>query len=77
MTTIGNSTAQPSPAEASGLVKMHDDSAASDPAMRWHEKLDDGTRVLIRPIRKEDANVERSFIEGCRRSRGAIGFSGR
>jgi GNAT superfamily N-acetyltransferase len=63
MTTIGNSTAQPSPAEASGLVKMHDGSAASDPAMHWHEKLDDGTRVLIRPIRKEDADLERSFIE--------------
>jgi GNAT superfamily N-acetyltransferase len=31
--------------------------------MHWHEKLADGSLVLIRPIRKEDADLERSFIE--------------
>lgn len=34
-----------------------------DPAARWHEKLRDGTSILIRPICKEDAALERSFIE--------------
>jgi N-acetylglutamate synthase-like GNAT family acetyltransferase len=37
--------------------------AASDPMSHWHETLSDGSRVLIRPIRKEDANLERVFIE--------------
>lgn len=34
-----------------------------DPGLRWHETLRDGTRVLIRPIQKEDAGLERAFIE--------------
>jgi len=29
----------------------------------WHEKLRDGTPVLIRPIRSEDADLERRFID--------------
>ena len=29
----------------------------------WHDVLLDGTRVLIRPIHKEDAALEREFIE--------------
>lgn len=29
---------------------------------RWMETLSDGTRVIIRPIRKEDAALERAFI---------------
>ncbi len=37
--------------------------AASDPMSHWHETLGDGSRVLIRPIRKEDAELERAFIE--------------
>ena len=37
--------------------------AASDPMSHWHETLSDGSRVLIRPIRKEDAALERTFIE--------------
>jgi GNAT superfamily N-acetyltransferase len=34
-----------------------------DPMAHWHETLRDGTRVLIRPIGKEDAALERAFIE--------------
>ena len=37
--------------------------AASDTMSHWHETLSDGSRVLIRPIRKEDADLERAFIE--------------
>ena len=33
------------------------------PALHWHETLRDGTRVLIRPIQKEDAPLERLFLE--------------
>ena len=31
-------------------------------APQWTEKLADGTHVIIRPIRKEDAALERAFI---------------
>lgn len=34
-----------------------------DPMAHWHETLRDGTRVLIRPIAKEDVDLERRFIE--------------
>jgi GNAT superfamily N-acetyltransferase len=34
-----------------------------DPMAHWHETLRDGSRVLIRPIGKEDAAIERTFIE--------------
>ena len=34
-----------------------------DTAFHWQETLRDGTRVLIRPIRKEDAALEREFLE--------------
>src|SRR5271167_1140091 len=37
--------------------------AGFDPELHWHETLRDGTRVLVRPIRKEDAPLERAFIE--------------
>lgn len=30
---------------------------------RWTEKLRDGTAVLIRPVRREDAHAERAFIK--------------
>jgi|GEM_PF-5275617 len=42
---------------------MSDRHADSKPA-QWHERLRDGTEVLIRPIRREDADLEREFIEG-------------
>src|SRR4029077_2374147 len=32
-------------------------------AMRWKEKLRDGTTVLIRPICDDDVELERRFIE--------------
>ena len=34
-----------------------------DPMSHWHATLRDGTRVLIRPIAKEDVDLERGFIE--------------
>jgi GNAT superfamily N-acetyltransferase len=37
--------------------------AASAGPLEWKEKLRDGSRVLIRPIRGEDAALERRFIE--------------
>jgi len=38
-------------------------SAVNAPVRQWKEKLRDGTTVLIRPIRAEDAAIERRFIE--------------
>lgn len=34
-----------------------------DPMAHWHETLRDGSRVLIRPMSKQDAALERAFIE--------------
>ncbi|MBS0488125.1 MAG: N-acetyltransferase [Proteobacteria bacterium] len=36
---------------------------ATSPEPQWHEKLRDGTRVLIRPIHASDVELERRFIE--------------
>lgn len=38
--------------------------AAPAASLRWTETLRDGTHVIIRPIRKQDAALERAFIEG-------------
>jgi GNAT superfamily N-acetyltransferase len=40
--------------------------AATSPiaVTQWREKLNDGTEVLVRPISKDDADLERAFIEG-------------
>ena len=37
--------------------------ASFDPMSHWHETLPDGSRVLIRPIGKGDAALERAFLE--------------
>ncbi|HEY8011639.1 MAG TPA: GNAT family N-acetyltransferase [Rudaea sp.] len=42
-----------------GVVSLGIDSVD----MQWREKLRDGTSVLIRPIRDDDADMERRFIE--------------
>jgi GNAT superfamily N-acetyltransferase len=39
------------------------ETGASDRHPIWHEKLRDGTAVTIRPIRGEDAGIERRFID--------------
>ncbi|QBB71165.1 GNAT family N-acetyltransferase [Pseudolysobacter antarcticus] len=44
------------PAPKGSISPIHDDA-------RWSEKLRDGTTVLIRAIRDEDAELERRFIE--------------
>lgn len=36
---------------------------AGNDLLRWVDTLRDGTHVIIRPIRKEDAELERSFIK--------------
>ena len=36
--------------------------APSRDAPHWNETLSDGTQVIIRPIRKQDAELERAFI---------------
>lgn len=61
--TASNRTNAPSNASAgtpdaarAGKVGRHGES-------NWHDTLRDGTRVLIRPIHKQDAALEREFIE--------------
>ena len=64
MTSSGNSTTQAKPRETTGLGQAsHEAVPGFDPAMHWHEKLRDGTLVLIRPICKDDGGQERAFIE--------------
>jgi len=38
--------------------------APNAPPAQWHDRLRDGTHVLIRQIRGDDALLERAFIEG-------------
>ena len=38
-----------------------------EPASGWHDVLADGTAVLIRPIRKKDAPLERAFLRNLSR----------
>lgn len=66
------STAAKRPAKAqakpvkSAKPKSRRAAAGTKPAgnnlLRWVDTLRDGTHVIIRPIRKEDAELERSFI---------------
>lgn len=63
MQSLRHSTNQAGPRAASGPAETQRAATDSDTAMHWHDKLADGSLVLIRPIRKEDADLERSFIE--------------
>ena len=64
MTFSASSTTQAKPHEATGPDRTSQEAVAGfDPAMHWHDKLRDGTRVLIRPIGKDDGALERAFIE--------------
>ncbi|MDB5925107.1 MAG: hypothetical protein JWN13_4043 [Betaproteobacteria bacterium] len=64
MTTIDSSTMHTKPRETTGVAQMSNESVMGfDPTAHWHETLRDGTRILIRPIRKEDAMLERAFLE--------------
>lgn len=52
------------PGLATGLAEPRGEVAAAfDRMAHWDETLRDGTRVLIRPIAKEDAALERAFTE--------------
>ena len=52
------------PSQVTWLAKPGNEAIADfDPMAHWHETLRDGSRVLIRPIGKEDAALERAFIE--------------
>jgi len=49
---------------SSATVVGPEGSTRGEPAIRqWKEKLRDGTSVLIRPIRGDDEDIERRFIE--------------
>ena len=64
MTISTSSMTQPKVRETMGIgQKSQETVPGSDPEMHWHEKLRDGTLVLIRPIGKNDHEVERAFIE--------------
>jgi len=64
MSLTDSPTTKTAPREANGLVASGNKPVPGfDPELHWQETLRDGTRVLIRPIRKEDANLEREFIE--------------
>lgn len=54
------STAKPARGTGASLAVRR--TGASAPAMRWTETLRDGTHVLIRPITRADAALERAFI---------------
>lgn len=52
------------PSKVTWLAKPGNEAVADfDPMAHWHETLRDGSRVLIRPIGKKDAALERAFIE--------------
>jgi GNAT superfamily N-acetyltransferase len=59
--TTPTRTSQPSNASAEKATAKP--AAAHTDEAHWHEVLRDGTRVLVRPIHKEDAALEREFIE--------------
>ncbi len=64
MSSTSSPTAKTAPREANGLAGAGNKPVPGfDPEFHWRETLGDGTRVLIRPIRKEDAALERAFIE--------------
>src|ERR1700730_18744035 len=64
MTTSATSTTQAKLPETTGIGKSKRETVSGfDSAMHWHDKLRDGTRVLIRPIGKDDGALERAFIE--------------
>jgi GNAT superfamily N-acetyltransferase len=54
--------ATPTRARRTAAVKPLVPAAPSRDAPHWTETLSDGTHVIIRPIRKEDAALERAFI---------------
>ncbi len=49
---------------------------AFDPTLHWHETLNDGSRVLIRPIGHDDAGLERAFLDGLSAQSRAYRFLG-
>jgi GNAT superfamily N-acetyltransferase len=64
MTTSATLTAQAKPGETTEIGQTNQEMVAGfDSAMHWHDKLRDGTLVLIRPIGNDDGALERAFIE--------------
>jgi len=59
--TAGKVRMSAAPARKSPRSTVRAKRAGSEP-LRWIDTLRDGTHVIIRPIRKEDAQLERSFI---------------
>ena len=58
-------TANPSVPSPAGESTEHPLATAPLPldSPRWEETLHDGTRIVVRPIRRDDAALERAFIE--------------
>jgi len=54
---------QTHPSVAPRSSSMSQTAAASAQCESWHERLRDGTTVLIRPIRESDLELERRFIK--------------
>ncbi|MEO8751506.1 MAG: GNAT family N-acetyltransferase [Casimicrobiaceae bacterium] len=64
MDNVAEPTTRAMPRSTTGLGAASPGAMAGfDPAMHWHETLRDGAQVLIRPIHKDDAGMERAFIE--------------
>ncbi len=63
MTNMGDSTAHPAQASRVAEDTQKVAGALSDAAVPVRERLRDGSQVFIRPLRKEDGPLERSFIE--------------
>jgi hypothetical protein len=58
------STTSPTQNYLTWIAKPGNEAIADfDSMSHWHETLRDGTRVLIRPIEKDDAALERAFLE--------------
>lgn len=61
--TTSDRSITPSNTAAGKDVQKPATNAAHPGEPHWHDILLDGTRVLIRPIKKDDAALEREFIE--------------
>lgn len=64
METTDNLIKQTKSRETTGLVEASNAEVLGfSPADHWREKLRDGSLVLIRPMHKDDATLERAFID--------------
>jgi len=62
-TTTNCCCATDEPGKTATQAAANPSNVVSEAKWHWHETLADGTRVLIRPIHKEDGPLERAFID--------------